>query len=223
MRTLVHLLLLLLPWPLRRILLCAIFGYKIDPAAKIGFSLIMPAKLEMGAKCIIGNFTICRASVDRLSMAPDSSMGSFHLITGISAKNKNHFRHVRDRRCELVIETGVGIPSRKFFDCNGGIYIGAYSTIAGQWTQFLTHSIDIYHSRQDAKPIRIGKYCFVGTGCILLPGSELPDYSVLGAGSVLNKKYTESGCVYAGTPAVVKKRIDPDLVPWMQRKTLAVE
>jgi acetyltransferase-like isoleucine patch superfamily enzyme len=203
--------------------MCRIIGYKIHPAAKIGISLIMPATLEMGENCSIGHFTICRSSVDRIAMADDSRMGSFHLITGISTKDKRHFQHVKDRKCELVMETGVGIPSRKFLDCNGGIYIGAFSTIAGQWTQFLTHSIDIYNSRQDAKPIRIGKYCFIGTGCILLPGAELPDYSVLGAGSVLNKKYTESGCVYAGAPAVVKKRIDPNMVPWMQRKTLAVE
>ena len=223
MKTFIHLLLLFLPWRLRRLLLCVIFGYKIDPGAKIGFSLVMPAELEMGAKCTIGHFTICRASVDRLSMAPGSSMGSFHLITGISVKNKTHFQHVLDRRCEMVIETGVGIPSRKFFDCNGGIYIGAYSTIAGQWTQFLTHSIDIYNSRQDAKPIRIGRYCFVGTGCVLLPGSGLPDYCVLGAGSVLTKMQTESDCVYAGSPATIKKRINHENVPWMNRRELAVQ
>lgn len=223
MKIAIHIILLVFPWFIRRRLLCCLFGYKIHPEARIGFSLIMPAVLEMGKNCSIGHFTICRTSVDRIAMADNSRMGSFHLITGISTMNIRHFRHVKDRKCELVIETGVGIPSRKFFDCNGGIYIGAFSTIAGQWTQFLTHSIDIYNSRQDAKPIRIGKYCFIGTGCILLPGAELPDYSVLGAGSVLNKKYTESGCVYAGTPAVVKKRIDPNKVPWMQRKTLAVQ
>ncbi len=223
MRTLIHIILAFLPWFIRRRLLCLCFKYKIDPTARIGFSLVMPEKLEMGRKCYIGHFTVCRGSVDRLSMADDSRMGSFHLITGISTKNKKHFTHVQNRRCEMVIETGVGIPSRKFFDCNGGIYIGAYSTVAGQWTQFLTHSIDIYHARQDARPIKLGRYCFIGTGCVLLPGSALPDYSVLAAGAVLNKSYDESGWVYAGVPAVPKKKINPNDIPWMTRDTLAVD
>jgi acetyltransferase-like isoleucine patch superfamily enzyme len=156
-------------------------------------------------------------------MAENSGMGSFHLITGISTSNKNHYRHIQDRKCEMVLGRCVGIPSRKFFDCNGGIYIGDYTTVAGQWTQFLTHSIDIYNARQNAKPIIVGKYCFIGTGCILMPGSTLPNYSVLGAGAVLNKAMTEEGMIYAGVPAIPKKKIDPSKVPWMQRKTLSVK
>ena len=201
--------------------MCRLWGYKIHKTAHIGFSLIMPISLEMGAMCKIGNFTVCRR-IDRLIMSDGSGMGSFHLITGIPTENKRHFQHVENRKCEMVLGKCVGIPSRKFFDCNGGIYIDDYTTVAGQWTQFLTHSIDIYNARQDAKPIHIGKYCFVGTGCILLPGASLPDYSVLGAGAVLNKEMSESGMVYAGVPAEPKKKINPEEIPWMQRETLGV-
>ncbi len=195
MRLFIQLLFMFFPWCIRRRLLCVFFGYKIHPTAHIGFSFIIPRELEMGRHCKIGHFCVCR-NIDRLEMGDESGMGSFHLITGIPTTNKNHFQHVENRRCEMVLGRCVGIPSRKFFDCNGGIYIGDYTTVAGQWTQFLTHAIDIYHSRQDAKPIRIGKYCFIGTGCIVLPGAVLPDYSVLGAGAVLNKPQTESGGGY---------------------------
>jgi acetyltransferase-like isoleucine patch superfamily enzyme len=150
-------------------------------------------------------------------------MGAFNFITGFSATNKEHFTHVEGRRCELILNIGVGLTGRKFIDCTGGIYIGEFSTIAGLWTQILTHSIDIYRSRQHAASVHVGKYCFVGTGCILLPGSVLPDYSVLGAGSVLNKAFTENGVLYAGSPAMPKKRFDPNTVPWMQRTTLGVK
>lgn len=221
MKVVFQIVLMMFPWAIRRRMLCLVFGYKISPTARIGLSLIMPKQLEMGSKCKIGHFCVCRG-IDRLAMGDGSGMGSFHLITGISSLNKNHFKHIENRKCEMVLGRCVGVPSRKFFDCNGGIYIDDYTTIAGQWTQFLTHSIDIYNSRQDAKPIHIGKYCFIGTGCIVLPGAELPDYCVLGAGSVLNKKQTDSGCVYAGSAAVVKKRIDPATVPWMKRETLGV-
>ena len=216
-----HMMLLLLPWFIRRRMLCLLFGYKIHKTARIGLSIVMPVRLEMGAGCKIGHFTLCKR-IDRLAMAEGSGIGSFHLITGIPTSNNRHFQHVKERRCEMVLGKSVGIPSRKFFDCNGGIYIGDYTTVAGQWTQFLTHSIDIYNARQDARPIHVGKYCFIGTGCILLPGASLPDYSVLGAGAVLNKEMTEGGMIYAGVPATPRKKINPGETPWMQRETLGV-
>lgn len=222
MKIVIHLLLMLFPWCVRRALLCFLFNYTIHPSARIGFSFVMPKRLEMGPGCCIGHLTICKWSVDALIMKESCAIGSSVMITGISTSDQAHFGHVKDRHCELVLEKGVGIPSRKFFDCNGGIYIGEYTTVAGQWTQFLTHSIDIYNSRQDAKPIHVGKYCFIGTGCILLPGSRLPDYSVLGAGSILNKQYVESGRLYAGAPAVAKKKLNPEQIPWMQRTTQGV-
>ena len=221
MKLFIYLILMLFPWCLRRRLLSWIFGYKIDKTARIGFSIIMPKRLEMSARTKIGHLCICK-NIDRLFMGEDSGIGSFHLITGIPTSNKNHFQHIKDRKCEMVLGRCVGIPSRKFFDCNGGIYIGDYTTVAGQWTQFLTHSVDIYNARQDAKPISIGKYCFIGTGCILMPGSSLPNYSVLGAGAVLNKQMSEEGAVYAGVPAEIKKKVKIEEVLWMNRNTLGV-
>ena len=44
----------------------------------------------------------------------------------------------------------------------------------------------------------------------MLGGAALPDRSVLGAGSVLNKAHTEECAVYAGQPAVRVKALDPE-------------
>ncbi len=221
MRIMLQLLLMLLPWALRRPLLCALFGYEIAPSARIGLSLIDPWHLKMGRLARIGHLTVCKR-IDSLILNDESGMGSLNFITGFSTRGCRHFKHVPNRKCELVLGRGVGLTGRKFLDCNGGIYVGEYSTIAGLWSQFLTHSIDIYHSRQHAAPISIGKYCFVGSGCIILPGSTLPDYSVLGAGSVLNKQFSGAGYLYAGCPASPRKKLDPEAIPWMQRTTLGV-
>ncbi len=75
----------------------------------------------------------------------------------------------------------------------------------------LTHSIDLQRSRQASRPITIGEYCFVGTNCVLLGGSALPDYSVLGASSVLNKAHTEMHWLYAGNPAQPVKALTGEL------------
>src|SRR3712207_7972137 len=41
-------------------------------------------------------------------------------------------------------------------------------------SQFLTHSIDLLENVQRSRPIKIGKFCFVGTNSVILGGSVLP-------------------------------------------------
>lgn len=36
------------------------------------------------------------------------------------------------------------------------------------------------------KPVTIGRNCFIGVNCVLLPGTNLPDNSILGANSVVH-------------------------------------
>lgn len=211
-----QLFILLLPWTVRRKLLIWRYGYKIDSTARIGKSIIFPLKLKMGPNSRIHSGVICKG-IDLLEMGEDSGIASFTYITGFSTTDKRWYRHLPDRKCELVLGKSAGITSRHFVDCNGGVYIGDFTTVAGIRTQILTHSIDVYNNRQDAKPVTIGRYCFLGTGCILLPGGELPDYSILGAGSVLTKKLDKAGCLYAGSPAKLVKELDVEKIPYFHR------
>lgn len=45
---------------------------------------------------------------------------------------------------------------------------------------------------------------------IILGGSRLPNNSVLAAGAVLNKNYTDEWKLYAGVPAVPRKDLPHD-------------
>lgn len=59
-----------------------------------------------------------------------------------------------------------------------------------------------------AKPIKIGKNCFIGCNSIILKGTVLGDGCVVGAGAVVSGKF-EDGCVIAGNPGrVIKKLIN---------------
>ena len=49
--------------------------------------------------------------------------------------------------------------------------------------------------------IQIEKNCWIGCNCTVLKGGSLPKNSILGAGSLLNKSFEESSCIYAGNPA----------------------
>lgn len=57
-----------------------------------------------------------------------------------------------------------------------------------------------------AKPIIIGKDCFIGCNSIILKGTVLGDGCVVGAGAVVAGKF-ENNCVIVGNPARVIKKL----------------
>lgn len=59
-----------------------------------------------------------------------------------------------------------------------------------------------------AEPIRIGSYCWIGMNAVILPGVQLGDHTIVGAGSVVSTSYPEGYCVIAGNPARVVRRTE---------------
>ena len=193
-------LIIFFPWKLRRLLLIKIWKYKIHPTSKIGFSYIFPRYLEMHEKSKIGHLNVA-IHLEKVILGKNSSIGRSNWITGFPLNNVNHFSHQPDRKCELIIGNNSAITKNHHLDCTNQILIGNFVTIAGYNSQFLTHSIDIYENRQDSHSIRIGDFTFIGTNVVVLGGSVLPSYSVLGAKALLNKSFNESWALYGGVPA----------------------
>lgn len=200
-----------LPWPLRRIVLQALCGFAIDRTAFISrFALLLPKRLEVGPKAYIGPFTVCKG-LDLLRLEESGFIGPFNWITAFPKGTKSrHFELDPERKPQLIVEAHAAITNRHIIDCTDEVTIGAYSTFAGFRSQILTHSIDLKDSRQHCKPVRIGHHCFVGTSCVLLGGSVLPDSSVLAAHSLLAARYEEPGMIYGGVPAKPVKPIDSE-------------
>ena len=197
MKLLIQILMMVLPQPIRRFLYQRLFGFKIHHTARIGFSLVLCDELVMEEHSYISHFTIIKP-IDRLIMCPYARIGSLNFITGYNTKETGYakkigfYKHVNDRKCELILKEDAAITSRHFIDCNGGVYMGEHSLLAGIRSTILSHAIDFKNCLQDVQPVVIGSYAFVGTGCILLKGTNIPDYSIVGAGSVVNKLYTEN-------------------------------
>ena len=210
MRTLLMALSFVLPWPLRRWWLQTAFGFEIHPTARIGLAWVLPRRLVMEEHTRIGHLTVCKG-LDLLHLKAHSLVGRGNWITGFPSGNTDFFAHQTDRRPELVLGEHAAITNRHLIDCTSSVTIGCFTTVAGFQTQLLTHSIDLKKSRQDSAPIRIGDYCFVGTNCVLLGGSALPDFSVLGAKSLLNKAHAETHRLYGGVPAKMLKELSKDL------------
>ena len=164
--------------------------------------------MEEGAS--IGHFTVC-VNLDSVILGNNVIIGRNNWITGFPTHSSSkHFAHDKNRRSELIIDKESAITKRHHIDCTNSIYIGHHVTIAGYYSQLLSHSIDVYEGRQDSHPISIGDYCFVSTGVKVLGGAKLPDHSVLAAGAVLNKQYNEPYSLYGGVPAKRIKSIPKD-------------
>ena len=137
-------------------------------------------------------------------------LGNLNWITGEPIKATVHFQDQGDRRPELLVGEQAAITNRHFVDCTATVSIGRFATFAGVRSTILSHSIDLNSNVQSATPVLVGEYCFVGATAVLLPGAVLPDFSVLGANSLLNKHYTEPYILYAGSPAKPVKQLSRD-------------
>jgi acetyltransferase-like isoleucine patch superfamily enzyme len=211
MKALFGLLSLIMPWPLRRLLLSAVFGYKLDPTAHIGLAWVFPDRLVLGPFATIGHLTVCKG-LSLVQLGAHASIGRGNWITGFPAGNTRHFSHRTDRRPELLLGDHSAITNRHIIDCTDLVEIGAFSTFAGFRSQILTHSIDLTAGRQSCSPVRIGRFCFVGTGCTLLGGAALPDYSVLAAMSLLNRTHDVPYMLYGGVPARPLSQLNSSMV-----------
>ena len=173
--------------------------------------------MEMSKGSRIGSLTMCKG-IALLKMDEESSLGNLNWVTGYPIGKTDFFVDDTGRIPELLIGCHAAVTNRHFIDCTNSIRIGNYTTFAGVRSQLLTHSIDLFQCKQASKPIVIGEYCFVGTGSILLGGSVLPNYCVLGASSILNKAFTDTHHLYAGNPARVVKALPKDLAYFHRTK-----
>ena len=196
-----------LPWRLRRNALRLFFGYEIDPSAKIGLSLISVGMLRMGPRARVGHLTRVKG-LRELSIGEAASLGNLNWVTAVPSGHPVFFTSDVDRNPSLVIERHAAITHRHLIDCTDRVVVGEFSTVAGWRSQILTHAIDVRLSRQSAESISIGRYCFVGTGVVILKGACLPDYSILSAGSVLASAMSDSFTLYSGVPAIAAKPLD---------------
>ncbi|MFN3683211.1 MAG: acyltransferase [Fimbriimonadaceae bacterium] len=216
-RRLVWMLTLVLPWPMRRWVLCTVLGARIDRTARIGFSILLAKRVVLGPHARVGHLTFCAAGVEELVLGASARLGNLNWITGFPLGAGRHFSHLQDRLPALRIGDHAAVTHRHYIDCTATVEIGPFTTFAGIRSTILTHSIDLERNRQHAEPIRIGQRCFIGTQCVLLGGSVVPDRSVVGAMSLVNKAYIEEGWLYGGVPARPIKRL-PDEWAYFSRQ-----
>jgi len=72
----------------------------------------------------------------------------------------------------------------------------------------MDHDLNNYSAYKKEGPIIIRKNSLLTTGCIILPGVELGEHTVVAAGAVVTKSFPEGNQVLAGNPARVIKTME---------------
>ena len=211
-RAILRIVLVFFPWSIKRIVLCKVFGYIISPTARISiFSWVYPEHLTMQEGAQIGPLTVA-IHLRSIEMGRFSTIGRGNWITGYPKNSVAHFAHCVDRNPCLRMGDHSAITKSHLIDCTDSVSIGAFTTVAGYGSQFITHGINYRTNHQDCRPISIGNYCLLSTRIVVVGGAVLADNIVLGAGAVLTGENLESWHVYAGIPAKPVKKISKDSV-----------
>ena len=96
------------------------------------------------------------------------------------------------------------IHTDAYLDPSGGLYIESGAVISTR-TIVLTHDWSFLKRRQTGKyrayhSVRIGNNTFVGAGAIILPGTIIGKFCIIGAGAVVKGKIDDYS-IMVGNPA----------------------
>jgi acetyltransferase-like isoleucine patch superfamily enzyme len=106
------------------------------------------------------------------------------------------------------IETCPGYSPGNYIQAIGKIYIGDYTQIAPN-VGIITANHDVYdNSKHIISEVKIGRYCWIGMGAIILPGVELGDFTIVAAGSIVTKSFKDGYCIVGGNPGKILKYLE---------------
>ncbi len=113
--------------------------------------------------------------------------------------------HVGDR---CMIGRGSHIVGHFSVHIGDDVHTGPYVYITDQNHGYEDPDEVVHSQWPNDVPVKIGNGSWLGTGVVVLPGTELGDNVVVGAGSVVRGIFP-SHCVIAGVPARIVKRYSP--------------
>lgn len=198
------LLVIFLPQSLKLFCYRRFFGWQIGDFVTIGFSYIDSQQVNIGDNTRIGHFNIIR-NLKQLAIGEKCYIANFNEFYGNPRQDTTWAR-------KLLIGNKVLIMSHHFIDVVGSVTISNCTTVGGRDSHFWTHSLvnegGILNLQET--DINIGENSYIGARATLI-GCKLPNNSIVGAGSIVNKSFSEESnqsLLIAGNPASIKKRYE---------------
>ena len=98
-----------------------------------------------------------------------------------------------------------------YIEALNGIEIGDFTNI-GPHVGILSTNHDMVDNSKftTETPVKIGSFCWIGIHAVILPGVELGDFTIVGAGAIVTKSFPKGYCVLGGNPATIIKQLDID-------------
>ena len=112
---------------------------------------------------------------------------------GLVALRRAWFRRVWGMDLDPTVQISLSAKLDLTFPI--GVHVGAFSYLAFE-SRILTHD----RTRGLYLHTRIGRNCFIGGRAMILPGVEIGDGCIVGAGAVVTKS-VPPGSIVAGNPA----------------------
>ena len=162
----------------------------IDQNSKIkSFNLFNKIKLHLESNCTIGRFNFFLSDFI-VNISENGHIGNFCIFR--RSKNRSSAEDV-----SLVLGEYSNITSSHYFDLSSNILIGMNSVIGGRNSQFWSHGFS--HSNKGlirneiVNTILIGNGVYIGSSCIINPGTKIHDDINIGSGCVLAGELKEPG------------------------------
>ena len=147
-------------------------------------------------------------TLDAIEIETGVSIGPFTEIVAYSRSPRSSVAGKLILRSGAIVTAGCCIRA-----AGGVISIGVNSGI-GQGSVVVASSHSIGPNKiylrcewvEDKTGVTIGSNCWIGAGCILLPGISIGNNSIIGAGSVVSRSVPENE-IWAGVPARFLRKI----------------
>lgn len=112
----------------------------------------------------------------------------------------------------------IGYADFKLNEENAAIIIGKHCMFSSHICILATDAHAIMNSKDKQiinfikGPITIGDHCWVGYDVKMTKNARLPDWTIVGTGSVVTKEFLEKNTIIAGNPAkIIKKNVIWDI------------
>ena len=223
-----------LPGFLKRLCYRRLFGYRIGRKVRIGLAYLDCQRLVIGDNTRIGHGVVFWGGGD-CRIGSNVVIGPLNLFRGgdvielgdwamvlrlnvINAIPENDCTNQPDS--SFYLGYGSIITAEHRIDFTDRVRIGRRSILGGRNSSIWTHN------RREGLSVEIGDYCYVGSEIRMAPGARVPDYCIVGIGSVVTRPITDSYSLIAGVPAKRRRGLnkeDYELIFGKTRKDLPDE
>lgn len=174
-------------------------GWKIGPGVRIGPCLVLRVdEATIADRSDIGPFNVLR-NLTRFEIGPGARIGQWNFLTA------SHHMTASGGPGSFALGAEASLTSRHYVDCTGGVQIGAYSTVAGERSTFITHGISWVTSDQTYGEIVIGEFCLLSSNVQVAPGSVVGDRIIVGMGATIAGELSEPGLYIQPRAQLVKR------------------